>query len=597
MFSVALLSLILPLATPAMAANPFLAGATRASAADPSIRVSLDRRDYEPGDEARVTVSVRDDGYLLVLRLSPDGYVRVLFPLDPGDDNFVRGNGSYEIRGRGDRSAFTVSSSSGTGTVYAAWSTEPFRFNDYVLGDHWDYRVLDGSQIQGDPEAGLTELAQRMSTGHFDYDLTGYSVERQVAYSGTTHYVTMYSAPYPYAYSYPYSSGCYYGGWCGSRSFFSVSVGFGWGGWRSAWYDPYYYRPYYRSYPVYYGCYGCRYRYPRVIVVNQPGYRGHYPYQWKPGYRGGGGAPGVQYRPRTAYASAIGQQESPLYQASKYRRVAERGAVTENGRRHQTTIFGAPVGSGSGSTIGTPRRTPGQQAEVFRGGVRGGPTPPRRAGESDGVIDLRGRNGSRATPRVEGAGSGNASGQRRSGIAEPRRAEPLGGSARSAPEQGTRAEPRRVEPRSVEPRSVQPRSVQPRSEQPRSVQPRSVEPRSIQPRSVEPRSIEPRSVAPRQAEPQRSAPRAVRVEPRAEMRRVEPRAEDRSAEVRVQPQRIERSAPVQRAEPRSMPRASEPRSAPAARASAPRSAPAPRVSQPRASQPRSSAPAPRGRRP
>ncbi|HET7552266.1 MAG TPA: DUF4384 domain-containing protein, partial [Gemmatimonadaceae bacterium] len=328
MFSVALLSLMLPIATPTPAANSFLAGATRASAADPSIRVSLDRRDYEPGDEARVTVSVRDDGYLLVLRLSPDGYVRVLFPLDPGDDNFVRGNGSYEIRGRGDRSAFAVSSSSGTGTVYAAWSTEPFRFNDYLLGDHWDYRVLDGSQMQGDPEAALTELAQRMSTGHFDYDLTSYSVARQVAYSGTTQYVTMYPAPYVY----PYPVGCYYSAWCGSGSYFSVSVGFGWGRFRSAWYDPfyydpfyhdpfYYYRPYYRSYPVYYGCYGCGYHYPSVIVVNRPVYRGHYPYQWKPGHRGGGGAPGVQYRPRATYASAIGQQVSPLYQASKYRRV------------------------------------------------------------------------------------------------------------------------------------------------------------------------------------------------------------------------------------------------------------------------------------
>ncbi|HET7621987.1 MAG TPA: hypothetical protein VFK39_08795, partial [Gemmatimonadaceae bacterium] len=71
---------MLPIATPAPAAHPFLAGAQRASAADPSIRVSLDRRDYQPGDEARVTVTVRDDGYLLVLRLSPDGYVRVLFP-------------------------------------------------------------------------------------------------------------------------------------------------------------------------------------------------------------------------------------------------------------------------------------------------------------------------------------------------------------------------------------------------------------------------------------------------------------------------------------------------------------------------------------
>ncbi|HEY9515149.1 MAG TPA: DUF4384 domain-containing protein, partial [Gemmatimonadaceae bacterium] len=290
MFSVALLSLMLPVATPATVPTPFVAGATRATVADPSIRVTLDRSDYEPGDRARVTVQVRDDGYLLVLRLSPDGYVRVLFPLDPGEDNFVRGNGSYEIRGRGDRNAFTVSSSSGTGTVYAAWSTEPFRFDDYVLGDHWDYRVLDGSQIQGDPEAGLTELAQRMSTGHFDYDLVGYSVAQQVAYTNTTHYVTMYPAPYPY----PYPAGCYDFGWCGSGPYFSVS--FGWGRWRSAWFDPYYYdpfyhhRPYYRYggyYPGYYGCYGCgyRYHYPRVVVVNPPSYRGRYPYQWKPGSR------------------------------------------------------------------------------------------------------------------------------------------------------------------------------------------------------------------------------------------------------------------------------------------------------------------------
>jgi hypothetical protein len=217
MLSVALLSFLLPAATGLASAVPAPASATRAQAADPSVQLSLDRRDYEPGDQARVTVRVRDDGYLLVLRLSPDGYVRVLFPLDPGDDDFVRGDASYEIRGRGDRSAFTVSSSGGTGTVYAAWSTEPFRFDDYVLGDHWDYRVLDGSLIQGDPEAGLTELAQRMSTVHFDYDLVSYSVAREVAYSGATHYVTMYPAPV----------GCIDLAWCGGYgSFLNVSVGY-----------------------------------------------------------------------------------------------------------------------------------------------------------------------------------------------------------------------------------------------------------------------------------------------------------------------------------------------------------------------------------
>ena len=537
MFSVALLSLMLPVANPVTVAAPIVVGAahaTRTSIADPSVRISLDRKDYEPGDQARVTVRVRDDGYLLVLRLSPDGYVRVLFPLDPGQDNFVRGDGSYEIRGRGDRNAFTVSSSSGTGTVYAAWSTEPFRFDDYVLGDHWDYRVLDGSQIQGDPEAGLTELAQRMATGHFDYDLVSYSVAQQVAYSGTTHYVTMYPSPYPY----PYGGGCYDFDWCGYGPNFSVSFGFGWGRFRSAWYDPYFYdpfyrRPYYRHgryYPGYYGCYGCGYRYPSVIVVNPPSYRGRYPYQWKPGSRGGGGgAPGVQYRPRTAYASAGSQAASPLFVASKYRRVADGAKQQPVSRRRPGTVFGAPVTSGLGAGVGPARRTPGE-VEVIRGGVRGGPVPPRRAGESDGVIDLRGSNGARVAPRSgNGVAGGSSSAEGGARVAAPRRAEPLGANA-NGQDRGARAEPRRIEPR------------------------------------------------------------AVRAEPRAEARPVEPRA---------QPQRVERSpAPVQRAEPRSAPvQRAEPRSAP--RVSQPRSAPAPRVSQPR-SAPRStsrSAPAPRSRRP
>lgn len=576
MFSVALLSLMLPLATPAPAAVSLPTGATRVSASDPSIRVSLDRREYVPGDDARVTVSVRDDGYLLVLRLSPDGYVRVLFPLDPGDDDFVRGNGSYEIRGRGDRDAFTVTSSSGTGTVYAAWSTEPFRFDDFVFGDHWDYRVLDGSDMRGDPEAALTQLAQRMSTGHFDYDLTTYSVARQVAYSSTTHYVTLY--PAPYAYGYP--AGCFYYSWCGSSSFFSVSIGFGWGRLHSVWWDPYYYdpfffryRPFYRYYPRYYGCFGCGYRYPRVIVINRPVHRGFYPYQWKPGNRGGGGVPGVRYRPRAvSYASAMSQPVSPLYQASKYRRVAEAAAGSQVDRRRPATVFGAPVGSRS--SLGGARRTPGTQAEVIRGGVRRGATAPRRVGGSEGVIDARGRNGSRVTPRVlEGAGSGNSASQRR-GIAELRRSEPSG-SARSAPQRGTRSEPRRVEPRTVEPRAVEPRSVEPRT-----IRPRSAEPRSVQPRSVQPRSSEPRSVSPR-----REVPSAVRAEPRAQVRRVEPSSAGRSSAYEARPQRVQRAEPVRRAEPRSMPRASHPRSAPA-----------PRASHPQSSRPRST-PASRGRRP
>src|SRR5581483_380998 len=71
------------------------------------IRVSLDPQQPAPGDPVRVTVSTSEDGYVVVLRADADGRVRVLFPIDPGVDNFVQANGEQEIQGRGGREAFT----------------------------------------------------------------------------------------------------------------------------------------------------------------------------------------------------------------------------------------------------------------------------------------------------------------------------------------------------------------------------------------------------------------------------------------------------------------------------------------------------------
>jgi hypothetical protein len=162
-----LLAALVPLAllTAPAPATP----ATAAPATDPIVRVTLDHRTYDRGDRARVTVWTRDDGYLVVLHVEPSGRIRVLFPLDPGDDNFIRGQRDYEIRSRGDREAFQVDAYDGTGTVYAAVSRDPFRFDEFVRGDHWDYRVLDDSVLPRDPEVGLTNLVQRMTGGaHFD---------------------------------------------------------------------------------------------------------------------------------------------------------------------------------------------------------------------------------------------------------------------------------------------------------------------------------------------------------------------------------------------------------------------------------------------
>ena len=254
---------------------PFLLAAAPAGQNDdPAVRlwISNDRR-FVPGNRAEVHVRARDDGYLVVLHTDPDGHLRVLFPLDPGDDNFVRGGKRYEIHDRGGRDAFEADRT-GRGTVYAAVSRAPFRFDGYVLGDHWDYRALAPDRLPRDPETELTELVRRMAGGSFDYDVLGYDVLERVVYASD------------YSYSRPYYSGSYYydDGWCGSywrRCGSGVSIGivFGrpyrygyyhdpyWYGYNPYYdpffYDPYYYRPAY-YYPVYRHYHPYRsYYYPR----------------------------------------------------------------------------------------------------------------------------------------------------------------------------------------------------------------------------------------------------------------------------------------------------------------------------------------------
>src|SRR5207244_13343347 len=71
---------------------------------DPPVKVWLNHDNYfQRGDQARVNVRLADDGYLLVLRADAEGRVRVLFPLDPSNDNFARGHETIEVRGRGDQ--------------------------------------------------------------------------------------------------------------------------------------------------------------------------------------------------------------------------------------------------------------------------------------------------------------------------------------------------------------------------------------------------------------------------------------------------------------------------------------------------------------
>jgi len=221
---------------------PAISTAQTQTRSDPPVRLTLSSNgDYRPGDRASVRLKIREDGYLVVLRTDVDGWVRVLYPADPADDNFVRGGEEYVVRDHGKEETFMVSRRDGSGVVLAAFSSRPFEFRQFVRGDHWDYRALDSLRSEGDHEAALVEIAQAMAGGgDFDYDVTTYSVSADASYG------VRYASQHDY---YPSS---YY---------------------PSYYYPSYYYSPYYRGYgysPWCYGCYGrggyywgSRYGYPR----------------------------------------------------------------------------------------------------------------------------------------------------------------------------------------------------------------------------------------------------------------------------------------------------------------------------------------------
>ena len=223
------------LALLAVLTAPISPAAASAQAGDPPIRLSLNSAgNYERGDRAKVRLRVAEDGYVIVLRADAAGRVRMLFPLDPRDDNFVRGGRDYELAGRGGRETFFVDDRTGAGTVLAARSDDPFHFDRFTRGDHWDYRVLTGERMRDDPEAGLVDLVSAMAdSAHFDYDVVGYSVDGAERYS-YRHY--------------------------GYRPGYHIGIGFHYGArYRCGYYDPFY-DPYYcDSYfydPIYYRSFG-----------------------------------------------------------------------------------------------------------------------------------------------------------------------------------------------------------------------------------------------------------------------------------------------------------------------------------------------------
>ena len=454
-------ALLLPLLVLGSSGDPAVR-AQKSAGDDPAIQIwiSNDRR-FLPGDRAKVQVRAREDGYLVVLHADPDGHLRVLFPIDPNDDNFVRGGRKYEIRGRGGHESFTADNGKGRGTVYAAVSHDPLRFDQFVLGDHWDYRQLAPNRLPAEPEQDLNELVRRMAGGSFDYDILTYDVVERVVYANNYSDGWYDDAYYGCGYSY-YSCGrSYYG----SPYSFSVGVFFGRPYYRRHYYDPFYaaYDPFYDPFfydPYYYRPYyyrplyaGPRYAYP---YYNYPyAYGGYYDYRYRNGsrpytpyrFRQGDGV-AVGYRDRryslarsvnTVYLPPTVRGRQPV-NSNPIRRATEIGPTSE-ARPSAERRTGTPA-SGTTARRGSDRRPDRVDSRLTRPNIeaRRAREPEERRTVVPESRDVRGRGN---LPTEVRPLSRSDEGPRR---AVERPQEVRGGDARREPQAAPRAEPRRAEP-------------------------------------------------------------------------------------------------------------------------------------------------------
>jgi len=210
------------------------------------ITVELNHDQFTRGDRARVYLRAAQDGYLVVLHADPAGRIRVLFPRDPGDDDFIRGGKRQELVSRSNRDAFLVEADEGSGMVLAAWSADAFDHSAYVRTDHWDYRSLSAGTVKDDPLVVLLDVVQTMAAGReFEYDAVSYVVTRPIAAR--------------YSFGHPYHFG----------------VGYGW---YSPFYDPYCWDPFWSR------CYRLGYfGYPYYRPYRYTYYRPYRPYWFNSG--------------------------------------------------------------------------------------------------------------------------------------------------------------------------------------------------------------------------------------------------------------------------------------------------------------------------
>lgn len=487
-------------AGPAVASRGTLRQAAEAS--PPGIRLWTSHGEvYRRGERVRIFFRTEQDAYVTVFRVDTDGRVRVLFPREPWEENYVRGGYTYDVPNYGQHDAFVVDDDPGVGYVFGVASADRFDYEAFENSNHWDLALAsDYGRIHGDPYESLQDLVQRIiPPGYSDYDthLLPYYVERHYDYPRFVCYDCHSYVSYAYWDPYDY--------WCPRYTLFVYR-------------DPFYFYPSYWYPTRYYG--GTR------VVYVRPAERGGM-YTFKA--RADQSVPAIAYRDRRT--DDVGAGRRPADRGVRGVDIGGVGSIPVPGGRRAVGDQGVGVPGAQGG-----RRAVGEQpgAAQGQGYQQGGRTPQPRIQLIPGNGMAPGRRGDPVpvvTPNAgDTKGNSDAGGRRAVSPGDaPRYVQPLNdqprgvyidpktqSQPRAAPnEGGRRSEPVYLGREPQPSRAPQPRQPESRGEPRAAPQgdrrpearpaptPRTPErraapaPRASEPRAApQPRSSEPRSAPP-----------------------------------------------------------------------------------------------------
>lgn len=120
------------------------------------------------GDNIVLNYRVNDDAFVAVYSVDTRGRVRLLFPTDPGDDNYVRGGVTYRLPDGRDDFDLSVTGPEGTETIQIVTSRERFPIPDWYNSG----LVANASDIDDYMDYLNSEYFVRYGGQRFAYDRT-----------------------------------------------------------------------------------------------------------------------------------------------------------------------------------------------------------------------------------------------------------------------------------------------------------------------------------------------------------------------------------------------------------------------------------------